>query len=180
MMSVLLIIILVIIALISLLFSFNLIVLPFARGVPYVTMKRRDIRKLISSASISQEAKIVDLGSGDGRVLRFFEKSGYKNVYGYEINLWAFVICKIKNFFSRSKSKVYLKNFEKIDLGQYDVIFIYLLNNYLLRLKGKFEKELKPGTKIISYGFEIPGWQLDKIIHTRKNKRTGQIFIYEI
>ena len=158
-------------------FSFNIIILPFARGVPFVPIKRKKLKKIVENADFSKEARIADLGSGDGRVLRFFEKAGYKNVFGYEINLWAYVICRIMNFFSRSKAKIYLRNFEKVDLGKYDVIFCYLLNTYLMRLKAKFEEELKPGTKIISYGFEIKGWEPANVIYS--NKKTGHIYIYE-
>ena len=79
---------------------------------------------------------------------------------------------EIKNKLLKSKSKVYFKNFKKVDLSEYNVIFCYLLDYYLNSLKQKFDKELKPGTKIISYGFPIKNWH--------KPEKLGRMFVYRI
>jgi len=172
-------IILIIVAIAAIVFSFNIFSLPFARGVPYVPAKNKNLKNIFKKFEWNKDSKIVDLGCGDGRVLRVFERLGYKNLYGYEINLWPYLICKIKNFFQRSEIKVQLKNFEKVDLGQFDVVFCYLLNSYLRKLKSKFEEELKPGARLISYGFEIPGWTPTQTIDTTSKKITGKLYIYE-
>jgi len=176
-----LVIILIFVIFLAFLFSFNLIILPFTKGVPYVPLKKKHLQAIFINFQFDSKLKIVDLGCGDGRVLRFLEKQGFKNLFGYEINLWPFTIGTIKNFFTRSNTKIYLKNFEKVNLGQFDIIFCYLLENYLVKLKNKFKTELKPDTKIISYGFQIPGWQPKQIIYTnKKNKNLGRVFVYKV
>jgi SAM-dependent methyltransferase len=156
-----------------------LFILPFAGGVPYVALKKKNLKKIFSQINLPEHAKIADLGCGDGRVLRYLEKNDYKNLYGYEINLWPYLICRVKNMILGSDMKIYLKNFEKADLKKYDVIFCYLLTSYLEKLKNKFEKELKPGAKIISYGFQIRGWEPSGIVQTQKNTNVGTVYIYE-
>jgi hypothetical protein len=37
-------------------------------------------------------------------------------------------------------------------------------------LGGKLSRDLKPGTIIISYGFKIPNWKIDKILDTNPSE----------
>jgi hypothetical protein len=86
----------------------------------------------------------------------------------------------VKNLIKKSKVKIYHKNFNKVDLSKYNKVFCYLLPQYLGRIRKKLQRELQ-GSTIISYAFEVPGWQADKIIYTNKeNKNLGRIFIYKI
>lgn len=164
------------------LWSFSTLIGLFrARGVPFVTLRNKQLRDIDKYVKLHSEDKLVDLGCGDGRVLRLFEKQGLKYLHGYEVNLWAVVLSKIFNFFRRSKTEVYFKNFNKVDLSQYNVVFCYLLDFSLKRLRDKFDRELKPGAKIISYAFEVPEWREPEIIYTNdRNKKLGRIFIYKI
>ena len=125
----------------------------WARGVPFVSLSKKQLRVIDKNIKLKPGDRVVDLGCGDARVLRMFEKQGVKDLTGYEINFWAYLMAKIKNKLLKSKSKVYFKNFKKVDLSEYNVIFCYLLDNYINSLKEKFDKELKPGTKIISHSF---------------------------
>jgi len=175
-----LIIALIILVLLTVLFSFNVLVLPFTKGVPYVPLRKKQLNQVANVFDFEKDLNIVDLGCGDGRVLRKLEKKGFKKLIGYEINLWPYSLAKIKNFFTRSNSKIILKNFEKVDLGKFDIVFCYLLESYLEQLKQKFEKELKPGSKLISFGFQIKDWAPIEIVQTnKKNKNLGRIFIYQ-
>ena len=152
-----------------------------ARGVPFVSLSRRQLRVVDEYIKLNPDNRVVDLGCGDGRVLRMFEKQGVKNLTGYEINFWAYLLAKIKNKILKSKAKICFKNFKKVDLSEYNIIFCYLLPGCVNFLKEKFDRELKPGTKIISYVFEIKNWHKPEIIYTNeKNKNLGKIFVYKI
>ena len=148
------------------------------RGVPFVSLSKRRLEELNKYIKLNSADKVVDLGCGDGRVLRMFEKQGVKNLTGYEINSWAYLLAKFKNKISKSKAKIYFKNFNKVDLSKYNVVFCYLMPNYLNSLKNKFDQELKPGTKIISYAFQIKNWHKPEIINI--NNKLTKIFIYRI
>jgi len=161
----------------------NLFALLRTRGVPYVPLFKYQLRKIEKHVFFPDKSvKVVDLGSGDGRVLRFFEKLGIKDVTGYEINWWAYVKCLWLNKLKHSRCQVFLKNFEHIDLSQFDIVFCYLLDTALKSLRPKFEQELKPGTRIISYMFQIPDWhEPDQIIITNdKHPGRDRIYIYDI
>lgn len=161
-------------------FSF-LVGLVLARGVPFISLNKKQIEVVNRNIKLQSNDRVVDLGCGDGRVLRMSEKQGVKDLTGYEINFWAYLLAKVKNKILKSKAKIYFKNFKKVDLSEYNVVFCYLLDYYLNSLKEKFDKELRPGTKVISYAFEIKDWREPEIIYTNnKNNNLGRIFIYTL
>ncbi len=162
-----------VLTIIVLIYLLSLIIgLIWARGVPFVSLSKKQLRAVDKNIKLKPDDKVVDLGCGDARVLRMFEKQGVKDLTGYEINFWAYLLAKIKNKLLKSKSKVYFKNFKKVDLSEYNVIFCYLLDYYLNSLKEKFDKELKPGTKIISHSFSIKNWH--------KPEKIERMFVYRI
>ncbi|NQT50233.1 hypothetical protein HQ571_06075 [Candidatus Kuenenbacteria bacterium] len=148
-----------------------------ARGVPFVPLNKKQLSLITKYVKLNPDDKLVDLGCGDGRVLRLFEKQSPAILDGYEVNFWATTLGWIQNLISHSKSKIYYKNFNKIDLSKYNIVFCYLLDTYLLRLRDKFDRELKPGTIIYSYDFEIKDWRRPVEIF-KENK--SRIFIYKI
>ena len=159
----------------------GIIGLVMARGVPFVSLTKGQLMAVNKCIRLNSTDRVVDLGCGDGRVLRMFEKQGVKDLDGYEINFWAYLLAKIKTRLSKSKAKIYFKNFNKVDLSEYNLVFCYLLPGCVNSLKEKFDKELKPGTKIISYAFQIKNWREAEIIYTNdKNNNLGRIFIYRL
>jgi hypothetical protein len=160
----------------------TLIGLCVARGVPFVPLTGKQLRNITEHVRIPSDARVADLGSGDGRVLRLFERNySIVSPAGYEINLWACWKSKVINKFKGSTAKIYYKNFFKEDLSGYNVVFCYLFPNCMNKLKDKFENELSPGSKVISYAFEIKDWKEPEVIYCDKNNHNvSRIFIYTI
>lgn len=153
----------------------------WARGIPFIPLTKKQLKAINRNVKLKLTDRVVDLGCGDGRVLRMFEKQGAKDLVGYEVNFWIYLLAKVKNKISKSKSKIYLKDFKKVNLSGYNIVFCYLSDYYMNSLKEKFDEELKPGTRIISYVFETKDWHEPKIIYTNKeNKKLGKIFVYKM
>jgi len=152
-----------------------------SRGVPFVALNKKQLASIEKYIKLNPFDRLVDLGSGDGRVLRLFAKQGVKVLHGYDVNLWACLQAGVFNFIKGVKAKIYYKNFNQVNLKEYNIVFCYLLEGSLKRLRDKFDQELKPGTRIISYAFEIKDWRKPEIIYTNLgNKKLGRIFIYTI
>lgn len=152
-----------------------------ARGVPFVPLTRAKMTFLQKHVKLNQDTRVIDLGCGDGRVLRLFERQGVQNLVGYEVNLSAAIQAGLQKFFHRSKAEIHYKNFYKINLSGFNVVFCYLLPNALLPLREKFDKELRPGTKIISYDFAIENWrQPEEIFRETRGGKNNAIYIYEV
>lgn len=151
-----------------------------AKGVPFVPLSKVHLEVINKYIKVNSDDKIVDLGCGDGRILRMFEKQGVKNLAGYEINFLAYLLAKFKNKISKSEAKVYFKDFKNVDLSEYNVVFCYLFPSCVNSLKEKFDRELKPGAKIISCAFEIKNWRKPEIIYLDSKNRKEKLFVYQI
>lgn len=101
------------------------------------------------------KGRMVDLGSGDGRVVMEFAQNGFEAT-GIEINPFLVLWSRIKI----GNAKIIKGNFWRVNLSSFDIVYIFQLNSVNILLADKFKKELKPGALIISVGFILPGFEL--------------------
>ena len=130
-------------------FRFIEVFLPlFFRGGMYVPSKDGRVKKMIDLLEIKRGEKVIDLGSGDGRVVIALAQAGAQ-AYGYEIN--PFLVSrarkKIKKLGLDKKAFIFQKNFWKEDLSEFDAVAVYGLPNMMKGLENKLSKELKPNAE---------------------------------
>ncbi|MEK7500826.1 MAG: methyltransferase domain-containing protein [Patescibacteria group bacterium] len=108
--------------------------------------------------------KSVDLGSGDGRVVREFARGGFES-WGVEINpllvLWS--RAKIRGA-GLKNAHIKWGSLWQADLSSFDAVYLFqsnLTNKFLLN---KLKRELKPSAYIVSFGFPFYGLKLVKQI----------------
>ncbi|NQU77962.1 50S ribosomal protein L11 methyltransferase [Candidatus Falkowbacteria bacterium] len=150
-------------------------------AAPYVPLFKRDVRRMLEIAQVNSNDIVYDLGSGDGRMLvmaaRKFEAS---ECVGFEISFLPYLISKIKILLlgHNKKIKVIPKNLYTQNLKQATVITCFLLPHALKKLGPKFATELKPGTRIVSYAFRIPG--LKRLKKDKPNPKSTAIHLYVV
>ncbi len=140
--------------------SFGLIVLV---GAPYVPTRQKDISVIFKQLRLKPHATVVDLGSGDGRVLIGAAKNGYKAI-GYELNPFLWLISYLRTRRYGKLVQVKAKNLWQADIAKADVVFIFTAAPFVKRLQQKFSSELKSGALVVSYGFELDGHKPTKKI----------------
>ncbi len=108
-------------------------------------------------ARVGKNDIVYDLGSGDGTALIIAAKEFGARGVGIEIDPLRFFISSILLHSNRLWNKVQIKrkNFHDVHIADATVIFVYLVPKALNRLLPKFKKELKKGTRIVSYRYEI-------------------------
>lgn len=131
----------------------------FFTGAPWVPTPTQRVKRMLELAELKPGDRVYDLGCGDGRIVHLAAKLHGADAVGLELSPLLFAWAKLRNFVLRSKSKILLRDFRKIDYGNARAIFFYLLPDVLQIMRPKFEEELKPGTRIVSYAFEIKGWE---------------------
>ena len=96
----------------------------------------------------------IELGSGDGRLVAAAAKKGARAI-GYEVNplLWFISWLRILRL---KDAHVQLANFWSKDIGSADVVMAFLVPRTMPRLEKKLVKEMKPGSKFVSYVFRLP------------------------
>jgi len=130
--------------------------------VPFVPTPKRVIRQMIELADIKDNERIVDLGSGTGRIIIMAAKRQKKNlITGIEKSWTLRLVSKFFLFFHpflKKRVQIINQDFFNIDLLPFDVIFCFLTPEGLRRLMPKFLL-LKPGSRIISYMFPLENYQ---------------------
>lgn len=122
--------------------------------VPFVPTPAVVIETMITEANLQPGMLAVDLGAGDGRVLRRAMRRvpGIRAV-GYEGAFGVWVLSQLENFFSKAKPEMRMQNFFTQDFSDADIVFMYLSIDTMQKVLPKLEKELKPGAKVISNTF---------------------------
>lgn len=147
-------------------------------GGPFVPTPMNAVHKILKNANIKKNDKVYDIGAGDGRFVHFAEKDYGAKATGFEIDPFVFLLAKIRQYFFSWKGKIIFGNFSKQNISDADVVICYMLPRTLKKFQKKYDKELKQGTRIISYVFHIDNWKPKKIIP--KTKKINKIFIYKI
>jgi len=143
-------------------------------GAIYVPTTKERVEKMVKLLGVKSGQTVVDLGAGDGRLLIALAKNGAK-AYGYEINplLVSRARENIKEAGLDGSAFIYCKSFWSQDLKDFDAVVVFGMRHMMKKLENKFERELKPGAKIVSNYFTLPTWlpakEEDKIyVYTKK------------
>lgn len=123
-------------------------------GVVYVGTDSEIIRKALKLAGLKKGDKFYELGSGFGDGLMMASMEFGARAIGIEISPFHYLISKIRTLGDKN-IKIILANYKKINLSHADVVYCYLLPKLMNGLLPKFSRELKLGTKVISYAFPI-------------------------
>lgn len=153
------------------------LVLPITRGALFVPTSRRRVDAALEALALQPEQLLVDLGCGDGRVLRTAARRYGVRAVGYELNPLALTKAWLLNLTRRGVS-VRRRNFWKIDLSDADAIFCYLFPDLMPDLAVKLQQDLRPGTPVVSCNFELPGWTAEHILHPPGALHNDPIYVY--
>lgn len=156
---------------------------PFFTLIPFVPARKRVLKEIISALELSKQSILYDLGCGDGRILFAAVKANpYISCIGIEIAPFPFLLAKIKNVFNVLKNvRILYGNFFKINISSASHVFLYLFPEALDELLPKFEKELKSGSRVVSYDFKFSKREPSKIleIKTTKQQNSKKLYIYD-
>jgi SAM-dependent methyltransferase len=124
-------------------------------GAPYVPILRRDYGPLLELAELMPGQTLIDLGSGDGRLLREVAKRGVYAI-GYEINPVLYLVSLVVCWRYRKLVSIKLGDYWHVNLPAADIIYVFLLDKYMARLDRKLTSELSRPTRLVSFVFQVP------------------------
>lgn len=152
----------------------------FFLRVPYVPTPRKVVRDMMTIADLRGDEVVLDLGAGDGRVLRSIKKAHpHVRAIGYELSPTIWLLGKLRLLFSRQKVEWRMQNMFKADVCQANAIFLYLFPELMRDLEKKFDQELSSGTKVISYAFSFPHHTPLKQMTVPWLSGNRQLYLYE-
>jgi cyclopropane fatty-acyl-phospholipid synthase-like methyltransferase len=133
--------------------------------VPFVPTPPEVVDRMLEMAQVKSGDVIYDLGSGDGRIIiQAAKRYGVKGV-GIEIDADLVQRAKDNAFREEVEHLVEfrLQDALTVDVSPATVVTLYMLPEFNAKLRPIFEKQLKPGSRVVSHDFEIQGWVPDKV-----------------
>ena len=156
-------------------FLLSCALLPQARAqlptdVPFVPTPYVVIEEMLRLAAVMPRDFVMDLGSGDGRVLITAAKKFGARGMGVDLDedLVAQSIESAAAAGVADRVKFLQQDLFKTDLGPATVITMYLLPGVMMRLRPQL-LDLKPGTRLVSHDFLLGDWKPDETTQIRKN-----------
>ncbi len=150
--------------------------------IPFVPSPHDVVEKMLSLADPRSDELLIDLGSGDGRIVISAAENYRCSALGVEID---------KDLVGKAKEKILRKSpinaqivhgdLFNFDFSKADVVTLYLLPSTLEILKPKL-LSLKKGARIVCHDFAIPGVKPSDVIFTKSwfTNKVHKIYVYEI
>ncbi len=148
------------------------------RGALYVSTSRRRINAALDELHLRRGQVIIDLGCGDGRVLRAARRRCSVRAVGYEINPAAFL--KAKLCCAGRGIEIRRRDFRAEPIHMADVIFCYLFPDVMHDLLLKLRAEAKPAAVVVSFNFPLPETDPVKVLRPEGSFHKDPVYFYRM
>jgi SAM-dependent methyltransferase len=143
---------------------------------PFVATDLEVVDAMLGMARVRPDDRVVDLGSGDGRILVAAARSYGAHGLGVDIDP---ARIREANANAQAAGVGGLVAFRREDLfrtsiGDADVLTLYLLPEINLRLRPRILAEMRPGSRVVSHDFNMGDWRWDQ----RRHIGTATIYLW--
>lgn len=147
--------------------------------VPYVPTPEDVVERMLDVTDVKSSDYVVDLGSGDGRIVIAAAKRGAS---GHGIDLDPKRIAEARENAQEEGVDNRIMFMEEdifdTDFSEASVITMYLLPSVNKKLRPKLLEDLQPGTQIVSHSFNMGSWKADKEIVVRNNGSSHDVYYW--
>lgn len=132
--------------------------------LPYVPTPQVVVDEMLKLANVTAKDFVIDLGSGDGRMIitaaQKFKASGLGVDIDAKLVTRANQNAKAEGVADRVK--FIEQDMFKADISRATVVTLYVIPDFIEKLRPKLLAELKPGTRIVSHDYYMRGWYPDR------------------
>ena len=131
--------------------------------VPFVPTPTSVVDAMLKLAGVGPQDFVIDLGSGDGRIVIAAAKQHGARGFGVEID-GALVNNARQGARQQGvadRVEFHEQNLFSTDLDRASVLTLYLYPRLLMQLRPRMFEQLKPGSRIVSHDFDMQNWQPD-------------------
>jgi hypothetical protein len=149
--------------------------------VPVVRTPREHLAAISAAAGIRHGTVVVDAGCGDARALLTLCTEAGVTGRGYELNGPVWLYGWFRVLFAgggRGRVRVRWSNFFRCELEDVDVVYCYLMPGSMQRVARKCSEEMRPGARLVSYLWEVPGWEPVRTLELGPGQ--DPLYVYEV
>jgi len=142
--------------------------------VPYVPTPQEVVERMLEIAKVGPHDYLIDLGSGDGRIVVTAARKYGTRGFGVDLNPERIRESTVNARRAGVSEKVafYQRDLFETSLTDATVITMYLLPQVNIELRPRL-LELKPGTRLVSHDFDMGDWKPDTHIKMDAKDKYG-------
>jgi 16S rRNA A1518/A1519 N6-dimethyltransferase RsmA/KsgA/DIM1 with predicted DNA glycosylase/AP lyase activity len=132
---------------------------------PYYPTPETIVLKMLQLGELKPGEKMIDLGSGDGRIVIMAAQKFHAYATGIELDkdLCKQSLERIRKLGLEKNASIINGDILKQDYSSADLITVYLLPNSNDKVQPLLERELKKGARVVAHDFEFRNWTPEKV-----------------
>ena len=132
--------------------------------LPYVPTPQIVVDEMLKLANVTAKDFVVDLGSGDGRMIITAARNFKANGLGVDIDS---KLVELSNKQAKAdgvddRARFIEQDMFKADIGKATVVTLYVMPDFMEKLRPKLLSELKPGSRIVAHDYYMSEWYPDR------------------
>jgi len=131
-------------------------IISLSSGAPYVSTRSDELKELIAHIPLQSGSSMIELGCGDGRVIRAFAQKYAIHGVGYDVSPLVIGKAKLCARLEKLPLSFHMRDIRTIDFTHADSLYLFLFPTIIQQLEKKLTSAIQKGTLIISHGFAIP------------------------
>jgi SAM-dependent methyltransferase len=141
---------------------------------PYVATDYQVVEAMLAMAEVRPDDHVIDLGSGDGRILIAAARSHGAHGLGVDIDPARIREATVNARNARVADRVQFRRQDLFEtpLQQADVLTLYLTQDVNLRLRPRILAQMRPAARVVSHDFDMGDWRADQ------RQRIGSATVY--
>jgi SAM-dependent methyltransferase len=145
---------------------------------PWVPTWRQDIERALRLVQLKPGEVLYDLGSGDGKVVFIAAQQFGAKAKGVELVWPLWLWSQVRRLWTKGDTAFILGDLFGANISDADVIYLFGMPKKMTdKLRSKFERELKPGARVVTYSFPISGWTPS--IQDKPSPKQIVIYVYQ-
>jgi SAM-dependent methyltransferase len=136
---------------------------PLGEEAPYIRTPQVVVDKMLDLAEVGPDDFLIDLGSGDGRIVITAAQMRGARGFGVELDpkLVEASNAAARNAGVAERVRFFARDLFDTDIREATVLTLYLLPEVNLQLRPRILAQLKPGTRVVSHDWDMGEWQPD-------------------
>jgi SAM-dependent methyltransferase len=134
------------------------------KDVVWVPTPPAVVEYMLDVAKVTPQDFVIDLGSGDGRIVLAAAKRG-AHAMGVELNkdLVRLSSEEAARQGLSGRAEFRVQDMFQTDLSKASVLTTYLLPHLNVKVRPQLLRQMKPGSRVVTYSFHMGAWQPDSV-----------------
>ena len=134
--------------------------------LPYVPTPQVVVDEMLKLAGVTADDFVIDLGSGDGRIVITAAKRLKAKGLGVDIDgkLVALSNRNARAEKVEDRAEFVERDMFRTEISKASVLTLYVLPDFMQKLRSKVLAELKPGTRVVAHDYPIDEWHPDRVV----------------